>query len=72
MKNNFFTQTKCDRCLGSLIGKPRQMSWFTKECLCPRCIKEEQRIKQKLEKQGIEISKLEGCGYIPSSNYESI
>lgn len=65
MGDKFFTQTNCDRCGDSLEGKARTMSWFTEECICEKCSKEEKEIKARALKKGINSSSLEGCGYIP-------
>jgi len=64
MTDKFFTQTTCDRCSGP-IGQVRQMSWFTEECLCSQCTKEEKELRTRLETQGVDVHNLEGCGYIP-------
>ena len=65
MNDNFFAKRNCDRCRNSLEGKARKMSWFTEECLCEDCIEIESQLKTELSQKGIDISKLEGCGYIP-------
>jgi len=67
MTDRFFTTPNCDRCQSSLKGKARKMSWFTEECLCEICIKKEMELKMKLADQGIDVSKLEGCGYMPDT-----
>ena len=38
--DNFFTQTTCDRCGGSLAGG-RIMSMFNEDCLCMSCKEKE-------------------------------
>ena len=70
MNDKFFNQTNCDRCNSSLEGKARKMSWFTEDCLCPDCCKKEQKLKAVLLTQGVDVSNLEGCGYIPQINGE--
>ena len=60
--DNFFSQTNCDRCGGSL--NVRIMSWFTNETICTECSKAEKEIKRKLHEMGQDT--MEGCGYIPS------
>ena len=40
--DRFFTQTKCDRCGGSLEGG-RIMSMFNTDCLCMKCKEEERK-----------------------------
>jgi len=49
--DKFFTQTKCDRCGGSL-EKGRTMSMFNTECICMKCKEKERkdpRYKEALE-----------------------
>ena len=49
--DKFFTQTKCDRCGGSL-EEGRTMSMFNTECICMRCKEQERkdpRYKEALE-----------------------
>ena len=49
--DKFFTQTKCDRCGGSL-EKGRTMSMFNTECICMECKEKERkdpRYKEALE-----------------------
>jgi hypothetical protein len=41
------------------------MSWFTEERICIPCSEKEDEIKKKMRSKGIDISTLEGCGYIP-------
>lgn len=65
MKDTFFSTENCDRCGGSLKGQFRKMSWFTKDCLCQNCSKEEMRIKKVLEDKGVDTRSLEGCGQCP-------
>lgn len=65
MTDTFFTTTTCDRCKASLEGKSRKMSWFTDECLCEICIDKEKEVRNKLEGKGVDVSELEGCGYMP-------
>lgn len=64
--DKFFNQRNCDRCRKSLEGKSRKMSWFTEECLCEDCSKKESDLKRILKQKGVDISGLEGCGYIPA------
>ena len=68
MSDIFFTQRNCDRCNDSLDGKPRRMSWFTEECLCPHCCAKEDELKKILRNKGINTNTLEGCGYVPTPN----
>jgi hypothetical protein len=65
MGDKFFTQKDCDRCGSSLTGKARTMSWFTEECICEDCSKEEKNIKERALNKGMDVKKLEGCGFIP-------
>lgn len=37
MADSFFTQTNCDRCKTSLVGKARTMSMYNKDCICMNC-----------------------------------
>jgi len=49
--DKFFTQTRCDRCGGSL-EKGRTMSMFNTECICMKCKEKERkdpRYKEALE-----------------------
>ena len=49
--DKFFTQTKCDRCGGSL-EEGRTMSMFNTECICMKCKEKERkdpRYKEALE-----------------------
>ena len=41
------------------------MSWFTEECICEDCSKEEKNIKERALNKGMDVKKLEGCGFIP-------
>lgn len=66
-EDNFFTQSKCDRCNQEL--KVRTMSWFTNETICIDCSEKEKRIKEKLPNYGKDF---EGCGYLPIIDIESI
>ena len=43
MRDTFFSQKKCSRCGCPLDGKPRQMSRFNTDCLCPECIEVERQ-----------------------------
>lgn len=65
MTDRFFTTMACDRCGSSLEDKPRKMSWFTEDCLCPDCVLQEEDIKERALKRGIDTADLEGIGYIP-------
>ena len=65
MNDKFFTQKKCDRCSKEL--EVRTMSWFTEECICDICSNKEQELKSKLQGQGVNVSDLEGCGYMPQA-----
>jgi hypothetical protein len=65
MGDKFFTQSSCDRCGDSLSGKTRTMSWFTEECICGKCSKEENEIKKRALDKGVDSRSLEGCGFIP-------
>jgi len=67
MSDRFYTTQKCDRCQASLEGKARKMSWFTEDCLCETCIDKEKELRSKLEGQGVDVSNLEGCGYMPNA-----
>lgn len=67
MTDTFFTTPNCDRCQASLEGKARKMSWFTDECLCEICIDKEKEVRNKLEGKGVDVSELEGCGYMPDA-----
>lgn len=40
--DRFFTQTKCDRCGGSLEDG-RTMSMFNEDCICMKCKAEERK-----------------------------
>ena len=42
MMDRFFTQTKCDRCGGSLSGG-RIMSMYNDDCICMACKDKEMR-----------------------------
>ncbi len=42
MSANFFNQTNCDRCGGSLRGG-RIMSMYNNDCICMECKKAEQK-----------------------------
>ena len=63
MKDQFFDQSNCDRCGGSL--DIRIMSWFTEETLCDSCSHKEDAIKKDIRKKGENPDDYEGCGYIP-------
>ena len=67
MSDPFFTQESCDRCCESL-ERSRKMSWFNTDCLCILCQEKEDTLKKQLSKNGYDVSKLEGCGYIPKEN----
>ena len=57
--NNFFTQTTCDRCGGSLKDG-RIMSMYNTDCICMKCKKEERKrkdYKDALEADRNEIKK---------------
>ena len=57
--DKFFTQTKCDRCGGSL-EQGRTMSMFNTECLCMACKEKERtdpRYKEAVEKEREEVLK---------------
>jgi hypothetical protein len=41
------------------------MSWFTEDCICGKCSKEETEIKARALKEGMDSKSLEGCGFIP-------
>jgi len=64
MTDRFYTTKTCDRCKKQ-IGMVRTMSWFTEDCICSTCHKEETNLKTELNKRGINTSALEGCGYVP-------
>lgn len=51
MKDKFFTQTRCDRCKGSLKGG-RIMSMFNEECICMAC--KEKEMKRSDYKKAVE------------------
>ena len=70
MTDTFFTQKNCDRCLKSLEGLSRTMSWFTEDCLCASCTINEKKYRDKLDRQGINTCDLEGCGYMPEDKEE--
>lgn len=62
--DGFFLKTKCDRCHASLDETGldiRTMSWFTHECICSKCKKEEEDLRAKLPND----VDYEGCGYLP-------
>jgi hypothetical protein len=61
MKDQFFTQSTCDRCGADIIA--RIMSWFTKETLCMECCRKEDEIKKALSKDN--KGSMEGCGFVP-------
>ena len=42
MNESFYTQTKCDRCGGSL-QEGRTMSMYNTECICLKCKAEEKQ-----------------------------
>ena len=67
MTDTFFSTIVCTRCDTSLKGKVRKMSWFTEDCLCETCIQKELELRSKLEGQGVNVSNLEGCGYMPQA-----
>jgi hypothetical protein len=60
MVDDFFTQTRCDRCGGPLTM--RTMSWFNNDTICQVCAIEEGSIRKKLPENG---KNYEGCGYVP-------
>lgn len=68
MKDKFFTQTKCDRCGGSLEGG-RIMSMYNTDCLCTACKEAEMRrpdyqdaLKADIEAQKAGIRNFPGIG----------
>jgi hypothetical protein len=61
---DFFSKQKCDRCKKEL--GTRQMSWFTNDTLCDKCIDTEQAYKERMRKAGMPPEKYEGCGYVPA------
>ena len=63
MKDQFFDQSNCDRCGGSL--EIRTMSWFTEETICPDCSDKEDVMKRDMRERGLNPDDYEGCGYIP-------
>jgi len=76
MTDKFFSQPDCDRCSENILEQSkklggqhavRKMSWFTEECLCEICIDKEKELRSKLEGKGINVSDLEGCGYLPNA-----
>jgi len=62
----FFSQSNCSRCDGT-IGV-RQMSWFTDECLCVKCIMTERVVRTAIcEKWGSGADlQWEGCRICPT------
>lgn len=62
-QNQFYTQTKCDRC-GKFLAV-RTMSWFTTQTICMACCSIEQNLKKEMRKKGMNPDDYEGCGYIP-------
>ena len=68
-RDTFFSQLNCDRCNSALIQGPRQMSWFTEDCLCSKCVDKEKELRGRLEFKGIDVGELEGCGYVPELKY---
>ena len=63
--DTFFSTLKCDRCGSSLANKPRKMSWFTEETLCPKCQDDELRLRGAFREKGVDDRVLEGLGYVP-------
>lgn len=63
MVDNFFTVRNCQRCGRKLVA--RIMSWFTTDAICIGCASEEDKIKKELRASGVDVSKLEGCRYVP-------
>ena len=67
--DKFFTQTRCDRCGGSLEGG-RQMSMFNMDCCCMECIRKVRQRRDYREAQEAERAALlrgernfEGIGF---------
>ena len=65
--DKFFTQTKCDRCGGSL-EKGRTMSMINTECICLECKEKEQKDPQYKEAQSAEMEQVKQGNY----NYKGI
>lgn len=65
--DKFFTQTKCDRCGGSL-EKGRTMSMFNTECICMECKEKERKDPQYKEAQRAEMEQVKQGNY----NYNGI
>ena len=64
--DSFFIQPNCDRCHNDLSKHGvRKMSWFNNHTLCHNCIDEETKLKADLREANMDVSALEGCGYIP-------
>ena len=60
MTKQFFNQTNCDRCKGSL--EVRTMSWFTGETICMDCSCKELDLRHDMKELGYDPDKFEGCG----------
>lgn len=69
MRDNFFTQTHCDRCSSKLYI--RTMSWFTNDTICGECSIEENKIKADLRAND-DKTNYEGCGFIPEVKGETM
>lgn len=54
--DRFFTQTRCDRCGGSLT-EGRIMSMFNTDCICMKC--KEKETKQPDYKEAVEAERRE-------------
>jgi superfamily II helicase len=63
MRDMFFEVKNCQRCGSELFA--RIMSWFTDSTICIDCSTKEDELKSELRARGVDVSKLEGCGYLP-------
>lgn len=59
---NFFNQTACDRCGGSLAGG-RTMSMYNEDCICMTCKAEERKRKDYTIAQEAEMTEVKKGNY---------
>lgn len=56
-------KVRCDRCARPMTS--HIVSFFTEEAICMDCLQDERQLLARLRQQGVRVSTLAGCGYLP-------
>ncbi len=63
-QERFLQSTRCERC-GTILYS-RTASFFNADVICLRCNDEDMKIKDELQRRGVDTRRLENCGYVPT------